>query len=222
MYPTSLRWNAEAGLLGISVLNTESGERELQEIELGQDATFAMDMATRERGYGQIRTGSYDMRLSPVGSPPPPWPGDPEFRAALGVWTWHPQFGELRLETNATMFREAVESVWEEARTKPEAVAGEQPVVRFTRRVRRLVKSINKSFWKPVIDIVGFCPRDAIPGWAERPPTVPAPKALPVLPAGSTPAPSAPETKKLTKTKRVPRKSAPPEDPPFDDEIPKK
>ena len=41
---------------------------------LARDATFAMDMATRDRGYGLIRVGIYDMRLTPVGAPPPPWP----------------------------------------------------------------------------------------------------------------------------------------------------
>ena len=36
IYPTSIRWNAETGFLAISVFNSESGERELQEIELGR------------------------------------------------------------------------------------------------------------------------------------------------------------------------------------------
>ena len=84
VFPTSLRWNAETGFLAISVFNPETGERELQEIELGKPATFAMDLATRERGYGLIKTGVYDMRLTPVGSPPPPWPGDEEYQA--GDW----------------------------------------------------------------------------------------------------------------------------------------
>ncbi len=110
VYPTSLRWNAESGFLAISVFNAETGERELQEIELGQPATFALDLATRERGYGLIKTGVYDMKLTPVGSPPPPWPGDEEYKPALGCWVWNPTFGELRLETNAAIFRQAVAS----------------------------------------------------------------------------------------------------------------
>ena len=90
VFPTSLRWNAEDGFLGVSIYNPETGERELQEIELGKPATFAMDMATRERGYGLIRVGVYDMRLTPVGSPPPPWPDDEEFKPALGVLVVEP------------------------------------------------------------------------------------------------------------------------------------
>jgi hypothetical protein len=110
IYPTSLRWNAESGFLAISPFNAETGERELQEIELGQPATFVLDLATRERGYGLIKTGIYDMRLTPVGSPPPPWPEDEEYKPALGCWMWTPSLGEVRLETNAKIFREAVTS----------------------------------------------------------------------------------------------------------------
>ena len=100
----------KAGSSAISVFNPETGERELREIELGQPATFALDMATRERGYGLIKTGVYDMKLTPVGSPPPPWPGDEEYKPAIGCWLWNPTFGELRLETNAAIFRQAVAS----------------------------------------------------------------------------------------------------------------
>jgi hypothetical protein len=58
IFPTVLRWNAEIGFLAKSVFNSETGESELREIELGERATFAADMATRERGYGVIRTGT--------------------------------------------------------------------------------------------------------------------------------------------------------------------
>ena len=86
IYPTSLRWNAESGFLAVSVFNGETGERELQQIELGQAATFVLDLATRERGYGLIKSGVYDMKLTPVGSPPPPWPDNEEYKPALGCW----------------------------------------------------------------------------------------------------------------------------------------
>ena len=72
IYPTSLRWNAESGFLAVSVFNAETGESELQQIEFGQPATFVLDLATRERGYGLIKSGVYEMKLTPVGSPPPP------------------------------------------------------------------------------------------------------------------------------------------------------
>ena len=124
IFPTSLRWNAETGVLGIAVYNAETGERELQEIELGQPATFAMDLATRERGYGLIKVGVYDMRLTPVGSPAPPWPGDEEYKPAIGCWVWNPTLGELRLETNAAIFRTAIADVWDRARFAPEAIDG--------------------------------------------------------------------------------------------------
>jgi hypothetical protein len=183
IFPTSLRWNAETGFLAISLFNPEIGERELKEIELGQPATFALDLLTRERGYGQIRVGSYDMRLTPVGSPPPPWPGDgEEFKPALGCWCWSPEFGELRLETNATLFRQAIENVWRQAKSAPQSGEGQQPVICFTDSVEVQFKALGKSFIGPVIKIVGWIERDKVPGWAARAPTVAPPAALPILP----------------------------------------
>jgi hypothetical protein len=201
VYPTSLRWNTESGFLAISVFNPETGERELQKIELGQPATFVLDMATRERGYGLIKSGVYDMKLTPVGSAPPPWPGDEEYKPALGCWVWNPNLGELRLETNAAIFQRAIASVWDQARFEPQAAEGLQPVICFVDRVSVQVKAINKSFRGPVIKIIGWVERDKVPGWATREPTVLPPKTLPVLPAAAAPAPSAPTSKKPAKAK---------------------
>src|SRR5271169_6743726 len=120
IYPTSLRWSAESGFLAVSAFNGETGERELRQIELGQAATFVLDLATRERGYGLIKVGTYDMKLAPVGSPPPPRPGDGEgYKPALGCWLWNPGLGELRLETNARIFRDAVANAWDQCRLEP-------------------------------------------------------------------------------------------------------
>jgi hypothetical protein len=60
IFPNSLRWNAEDGRLAISAYDAEAGERGLQEIDLGPDATFVMDMGTRTRGYGLIKTGIFE------------------------------------------------------------------------------------------------------------------------------------------------------------------
>jgi hypothetical protein len=215
VYPTSLRWDAESGFLAVSVFNPETGERELQEIELGKPATFAIDLATRERGYGLIKTGVYNMQLTPVGSPPPSWPDDEEYKPAIGMWAWNPSLGEVRVETNASIFRAAIADVWDRARSKPEASDGAQPVIRFTDRVKIPIKQVNKSFFGPVIQIVGWCQRDQVPGWSTREPTVAPPKALPVSPASST----TPAAKKSAKAKRgAPKPES--DDPPLDDEIP--
>jgi hypothetical protein len=208
IYPTSLRWNAESGFLAVSAFNAETGERELQQIELGQAATFVLDLATRERGYGLIKTGIYDMRLTPVGSPPPPWPEDGEFKPALGCWVWCPTLGELRLETNAGYFRDAVASVWELARSKPQAAEGLQPVIRFVDRVSIPNKAVGKTFQGPIINIVGWVERDKIPGWAARTPTVSPPAPLPILPAPSAQAAPAP-AKKPVKARKGAAKPGP-------------
>jgi hypothetical protein len=183
IYPTSLRWNAESGFLAVSAFNAETGERELLEIELGKPATFALDLATRERGYGLIKTGVYEMKLTPVGSPAPPWPGDVEFKPAIGCWLWNPTIGELRLETNGTIFRQAVTAVWDRARFEPQAAEGLQPVVCFVNRVPVPVKAVNKTFSGPVIKVIGWVVRDKVPGWAARTSTVSPPAAPPILPA---------------------------------------
>ena len=199
IYPTSLRWNAESGFLAISVFNAETGERELHEIEFGKPATFAMDLSTRERGYGLIKSGIYDMRLTPVGSPPPLWPGDDEFKPALGCWLWNPTFGELRLETNGVIFRQAVTAVWDQARFEPQAVEGLQPVICFVNRVPVPVKAVNKTFSGPVIKTIGWIERDKVPGWQERAPTVAPPAAPPLLTASSVPAQKQPKPKAKVK-----------------------
>jgi hypothetical protein len=219
IYPTSLRWNAETGFLAVSAFNAETGERELQQIELGQAATFVLDLATRERGYGLIKTGIYDMRLTPVGSPPPPWPEGEEYKPALGCWMWTPSLSEVRLETNAKIFREAVASIWDQCRSKPEAAEGLQPVVRFVDRVPIPVKSLHKEFFGPVIQVVGWVERNKVPGWRERAPTVPPPAALPILPTPSAPAPTETAAKKPGKTKKGATKPGP-DDPLFNDPIP--
>jgi hypothetical protein len=182
IFPTALRWSAEDGVLGVSTFNPETGERELQPIPFGGPATFAMDLATRERGYGLIKVGLYDMRLTPVGSPPPPWPGDgSEFKPALGCWVWSPAFGELRLETCATMFRQAVANIWQLVQFEPQAAGGEQPVVRFTGAAEIPLKALRKTFFAPTIKIVGWASRNEIPGWALRTPTVAPPTPAPTL-----------------------------------------
>jgi hypothetical protein len=218
IYPTSLRWNAESGFLAISPFYAETGERGLQQVELGQPATFVLDLATRERGYGLIKSGVYEMNLTPVSSPPPPWPGEEEYKPALGCWAWNPTFGELRLETNAAIFRQAVASVWDQCRVEPQAAEGLQPVVRFVDRVSIPVKAVNKTFRGPVIKIIGWVERDKVPGWAARTPTVSPPEAPPILPAPSAPAPAARAAKKPAKAKKAAAKRGP--DDPLDDEIP--
>lgn len=222
VYPPSLRWNAEIGILAISAFDAETGERGLVEIKLGKSATFIVDLATRSRGYGLIKSGVFDMQLTPVGSPAPSWPGD-EYKPAVGMWAWHPTYGEVRIETNAATFMQALVNEWDQCRTSSEARAGKQPVVRFVDRVSVTKKAIGKSFFSLVIEVAGWVPRDQVPGWREREPTVLPPAELPILPAPSAPVPVAPGAKKPAKVRKAAAKPGP-NDPLADlgDDIPRK
>jgi len=122
-------------------------------IELGSpSARFVADMATRELGYCKIAVGVYQLALTPVGSPPPPAPTDPEFKPALGFFLWNPIFGEVRFETNAAILRQTIDGFWNRYRTFSEASRGLQPVIDFAGRREVPVKKRGT----PVIDIVGW------------------------------------------------------------------
>jgi hypothetical protein len=221
VYPAAFRWSAEEGFLGISAFNPQSGEREVRPIEFGQPATFAADLATRMRGYGLVRPGQYEMLLTPVGAPPPPWPGNDEFKPAIGMWLFSPTHGPVRLETCGTILRNAVVDIWDRCRREPSAVEGLQPVISFVDRVPVLIKALKKTFYAPVIERVGWVERDAVPGWMDRAPTVLPPAALPVLGPPAAAAPAKEPIKASRHHKAVRPATKPSGDlPPFNDDIP--
>jgi hypothetical protein len=219
-YPKAARWNAEHGGLAVSSFNIETGQRELQPVAFGcAESTFVLDLGRRMRGFSMYRPGVYDARLTPVGSPPPEWPNDPDFKPCVSCLAWNPHFGEVRFETNANLFRSALLGVWERALATEEAVRGEQPVIRFMGAAEVFIRAINKTFMSPIIHTIGFMPRDQVPPWAKVPPTVPPPKPAPLLGVQS-------EVKKVTQA--TPEETAParrhkaarPDSSPFDEHVP--
>jgi hypothetical protein len=182
IFPIALRWNAENGVLGHSTFDSATGERGIEEIELGsQRAKFAFDYATRQRGYGLIRVGFYDMRLSPVGSRPPEWTDEMKkdgYKPAIGFWVWNPILGELRFDTNGVLLVRVLSGVWDSYRTFKEAAQGMVPIVHFVDRREEFVKGVGEMFWVPIIKIIGFVLRDKIAPFAMRPPTVKSPLAI--------------------------------------------
>jgi hypothetical protein len=135
---------------------------------------------------------------------------------------WNPTYGELRLETNAAILSRVITGIWDAAKFAPEAATGQQPVVSFVGTVPVFIKQVNKTFRAPVIKIVGYIPRDQVPGWADRPPTVLPPKAMSVLPAASAaPPPSTPTAaksiKKAAKAKVKQAATKPDPDDPIED-----
>jgi hypothetical protein len=182
VYPTHFRWNAEDGVASYWPNDETVGERVAKAIELDSPAAkFVMDFATRERGYGKLRLDFRDMILTPVGSPPPPWPDDEDYKPAVATWLWNPILGELRLESNGAIFRGTISDLWDRCRTFKEASQDLQPVIHFVDRQERFVKAVGKGFWTPVINIVGWVEREKVPTFRLREPTVPPPAASPIL-----------------------------------------
>jgi hypothetical protein len=178
IYPTPLRWNAETGVLWLSIFNSETGEWEVKEIELnGPESRFAMDLPTRERGYGLIRAGVYDMKLTPVGTTAPDWPGE-DYKPAIGAWLWNPLVGEVRLETNQVTTVSSITAVWDQCRRFKECSAGEIPIIAFVGSFERHYRTIGKVFLAPRVEIIGLVLRDKVPTFAKREVTVQPPPAL--------------------------------------------
>jgi hypothetical protein len=175
----SIRYNTESGELTCSVSN-QFFEREQHPIPLNTSAsTFVIDMLTREHGRGHIEVGTYKMYLAPVSQPIPPVPAgeDPKnFKAALAMNMWNPTCGLARLEATSQYLKAAIRLIWNEYSTSKEGAEGLMPVVRFTgTKTVTPPKYPNKRYLAPIIERVGFMPREAVPEFAAMEPTNPLP-----------------------------------------------
>jgi hypothetical protein len=184
-YLPSVRWNSEEETDQLVYVETnEVFEQERSPIPLNSSAsTFVMDVLRREHGRGRIATGTYKMQLVPVGQEVPPIPEDEaafakDYKPAIGVDLWNPKYGLGRLESTAAYVRAAVEKVWREYAREPEASQGMLPVIRFVGARRTSPPRFpNKTYYPPIIERVGFVPRERVPEFAAKERTVP----LPVL-----------------------------------------
>jgi hypothetical protein len=229
IYPPAFRWITDQGFPAVSKYNPETGERGLQEIGFGQPSRLVVDLLTRERGYVKIKPGVFEELLTSVGSPPPPWPNDEDFKPAIACWVYGPQFGEMRFVTNTRIVRDPIDDVIRSAWSEPQAAEGQQPVIQFVDRVPVLIKSLKKTFYAPVIERIGWVERNQVPGWADRPPTVPLPKPLPFLGSSvsapmqisaqkpATAAPTKEPAKASHHKARRPATKSPDDPPPFND-----
>ena len=179
-YLPSIRWNSEEETDQLVYVETnEVFEQERSPIPLNSSAsTFVMDVLRREHGRGRIATGTYKMQLVPVGQEVPPIPEDEaafakDYKPAIGVWVWNPPLGEVRIETNGTMFRNAVAGILDQTKNCKEAGDGLVPVAQFTDRHKQDFRQLGKSFWGPIIVLCGWLPRAQIAPFAAREPTVP-------------------------------------------------
>jgi hypothetical protein len=175
--PPPLRWNPEGGVLGVGHYDESLGERTVEVIKLGTDeAKFALDLATREVGYGMARRGIFDLRTAPVGTPLVAWPGE-DFKPALACWGWNPLLGEVRIETCSAVFRDAISALWDRCLKETTDVLRMAQVIQFIDRREKFYRNVERTFWQPVIHRIGELPRDRIPCFAAREPTVKLPPA---------------------------------------------
>jgi hypothetical protein len=144
-FKNSLRWNTEKGDL-FAVLTNEFLERVPHSIELGTPAArFAVDMLTRRRGYGLIGDGIYEMILTPVGSPPPPKPADPDYKRAVSFDLWSPQYGLVCMETVSVILLNTIDAFWTRYASFAEAAKGMLPLIEFSGRREIIVRKF--TFW---------------------------------------------------------------------------
>jgi hypothetical protein len=187
-YPSWFGWNAEEGFAWHQSLD-EAGERIRKPIECGSDeARLAMDLSTRERGWGLVRKSVFEMVTAPVHSTPAPIRPSPEHKQAVACWLFNPHLGEMRLATTQTTLRDAIVGLWTRCRAYQEMFDGQVVVFDIADRRERDYGDLG-VFWAPVLVIRGWMLRDQIPCFAAREPTVqPSPalsfqikRALPIV-----------------------------------------
>ena len=154
--------------------NALDGILRLGEAELETGSQWVADMLTRRRGYGRTGDGVFEFYLTPVGSEPPAPPHDPkEFKPALAMIVFSPQFGLAEMITNSTLLRQTISTLWEEYKSYREAADGLLPVIEFGEpREVEIGRNNKRIFWTPRISIIGWVSRDEIPPLRYRPPTV--------------------------------------------------
>jgi hypothetical protein len=178
--PHSLRFNAVTGFLAVYCYNLETRQNSI--VEIPPKSRWAIDMLTRERGYGRVTDAVFDMRLSPVGAPPPVIEDEDLFKTAVSMRLYSPDWGLVEWQTASALAVRAIIGLWETYKKSAEALVGDIPIVEIgTPRVVVIGRDTNKrEFFAPQIDIVAWADREVFPAFRARPPTV----ALPQPDAG--------------------------------------
>jgi hypothetical protein len=221
-FQNSLRFNSLTGRIGFTVFEPATGGFVLQEITLGTDeARFAMGISWREHGWALIEPGTFDVVTTPVGTKMPEKPS-PDHKRCRVVPMYSELTGELRWTVASFNMVMTLDHLWNSFRRSAEAAAGKQPIVFFAglHEVPNQRVAESNLF---LLDIVvpDWVEPWAIPGWGERPVTVPPPVILPMLLAssrdrqrltGPEPSKSAPDAEEpVRKADPMPKRESPPE-----------
>jgi hypothetical protein len=84
----------------------------------------------------------------------------------------------VRLETNQTTLFNVMRAFWKRCLKAQEARDGLQPVIAFVGRRQQPYPGVGHTAWAPVIELIGWVPRDKVPPIALREPTVKPPATL--------------------------------------------
>src|SRR6516165_3950875 len=175
--PDSLRFNALNGNLAIHRYDPETRRRTVT--DLPPRTRWAVDMPTRQRGFGRVTDAIYDMKLSPVGALVPEVPDSDLYKPAVSMLLYSPEWGLVEWQTAAAIAVRAIVGFWDRYKAAPEALDGDIPIIELGEpRVVVMGRDANqREFYAANIAIVAWMGRDVIPAFRVRPPTVAPPQS---------------------------------------------
>jgi hypothetical protein len=177
-YPNGLRFNALTGAVMVSRYNPSTKQRSATEVPPG--SRCAVDMLTRQRGLAKVTDKVFDFKLTPVGAPPPALEDETDYKPAVAMFVYSPDYGYCEIRTNSAITVRAISSLWDEYRAAGEAIAGQIPVMIIGEPCEVVIgrgTNNERRFWSPNFSITAWVDREIVPAFRSRKPTVPLPTA---------------------------------------------
>jgi hypothetical protein len=181
-----IKYDAHAGRLIRVDYNAETREKTLVDIT-NPPPRFAIDFGRLEVGYGHFSATGPEFRLVPEGRPLPSQPTDKDdqgrlkFRQAVRVPVIGRVLGGHReWSSGANCVLEAIEQLYNEFRQRPEAHAGQIPIIelRSTIPITMGRGARQRTIYAPNLVIAGWTDRIKDMGARSVPPPKPAPPSF--------------------------------------------
>lgn len=181
-----VEYNAKSGRMA-RVDRTADGSGIIRtDITMSQPA-FAWDMGSIEIGWANFQSGAApSLVMVPYGQPMPERP-DRAHKAGFRSKVWDGQTGAREFSATAGVTVKAIETLWDQLKATPEAMAGKVPVIRLVNVIA--IPAQRGTNYAPDFRLVQWIERD------ERvfgPRTVAAPGQPQIVPIAQTAPPIAP------------------------------